>query len=498
MGYATAVLIALLVYRLGLYLYRYTLHPLAKFPGPRLAAVSSLYQIYYDIIKDGQLTYHLQDLHKKYGPIVRISHNEIHLSPPSAYHEIYRLNTPLIKHHGFYQLFNLSNSSFGTVSNADHRRKRSVLNQSFSRRTIFELEPLVQSKVDRLVQRLEDEYAGVGREVCVHNAYQAVTIDTVSDFSFGISYGVLNNADFRSRAMEAFDKQQEAFLVFKHFPLLARLAGNMPFWLANLLMPDGAGFLEMEQDCRHQIQHLLSPAADTPPAKAGHPTIFNRLLEAYPDPDEKTIDYLAKEGVTVVSAGTHTTRHALCVGTVYALQKPEVGERLLRELREVMPGVRDVASLKELESLPYLTAFMKESLRLSYGVVGPLPRVVPAEGATIAGAFFPGGTVVIMDSYIVHHNEDLFPSSHEFDPTRWLVPNAKELDKYLVSFSAGSRQCLGMNLAWAELYMVFARVFRRFEMELYEHEGEGIKIVEHWLPTVRGEKVRCTLKVREV
>lgn len=64
-----------------------------------------------------------------------------------------------------------------------------MLNQSFSRRTIFELEPLVQSKVDRLVQRLEDEYAGVGREVCVHNAYQAVTIDTVSDFSFGISYG---------------------------------------------------------------------------------------------------------------------------------------------------------------------------------------------------------------------------------------------------------------------------------------------------------------------
>lgn len=49
MGYTFVVLIALLVYRLGLYLYRYTLHPLAKFPGPRLAAVSSLYQIYYDV-----------------------------------------------------------------------------------------------------------------------------------------------------------------------------------------------------------------------------------------------------------------------------------------------------------------------------------------------------------------------------------------------------------------------------------------------------------------
>lgn len=46
-GYYLASLVV--VYRVGLIIYRLTLHPLAKFPGPRMAAASSLYQMYYDV-----------------------------------------------------------------------------------------------------------------------------------------------------------------------------------------------------------------------------------------------------------------------------------------------------------------------------------------------------------------------------------------------------------------------------------------------------------------
>lgn len=51
------------------------------------------------------------------------------------------------------------------------------------------------------------------------------------------------------------------------------------------------------------------------------------------------------------------------------------------------------------------TAFIKESLRLSYGVVGPLPRAVPTEGATIAGAFFPSGVGAPNCLLIPQYNE---------------------------------------------------------------------------------------------
>jgi len=55
------------LYVISLYLYRLLLHPLRKYPGPKLAAVSNWYEFYYDVIQEGAFTFHIQDLHKQYG-----------------------------------------------------------------------------------------------------------------------------------------------------------------------------------------------------------------------------------------------------------------------------------------------------------------------------------------------------------------------------------------------------------------------------------------------
>jgi hypothetical protein len=55
------------LYLLGLAIYRLYLSPLAKFPGPRLAALSNWYEFYYDVILQGKFTSHIQDLHEQYG-----------------------------------------------------------------------------------------------------------------------------------------------------------------------------------------------------------------------------------------------------------------------------------------------------------------------------------------------------------------------------------------------------------------------------------------------
>lgn len=56
----------------------------------------------------------------------------------------------------------------------------------------------------------------------------------------------------------------------------------------------------------------------------------------------------------------------------------------------------------------------------------------------------------------VHYNEDIYPEPHKFDPERWLQPNSKALEKWLVPFSLGPRQCLGMKyvsifLCWRKI-----------------------------------------------
>lgn len=56
-----------IVYLLGLVVYRLYFHPLAKFPGPKYAAISRWHEFYYEVVKKGQFTFVIQEYHKKYG-----------------------------------------------------------------------------------------------------------------------------------------------------------------------------------------------------------------------------------------------------------------------------------------------------------------------------------------------------------------------------------------------------------------------------------------------
>lgn len=63
----TALAVGYLIYVIGLVVYRLYFHPLAKFPGPKYAAISRWHEFYYEVVKKGQFTFKVQELHKKYG-----------------------------------------------------------------------------------------------------------------------------------------------------------------------------------------------------------------------------------------------------------------------------------------------------------------------------------------------------------------------------------------------------------------------------------------------
>lgn len=55
------------VYVVGTIVYRLFLHPLARFPGPKLAAFTHLHEFYYQLVQDGMFIWEVQRMHEKYG-----------------------------------------------------------------------------------------------------------------------------------------------------------------------------------------------------------------------------------------------------------------------------------------------------------------------------------------------------------------------------------------------------------------------------------------------
>ena len=161
----------------------------------------------------------------------------------------------------------------------------------------------------------------------------------------------------------------------------------------------------------------------------------------------------------------------------HLLSNPAILARLKRELHHAIPNAEIPPPLSTLEHIPYLIAVAQEALRLSYGVATRSQRIAPnalvyTDPKKQKEWIIPPNTPCSMSIPFVHHDEAIFPDSHAFVPERWI--ENPQLAHHLVAFSKGTRGCLGINLAYAELYISLAAIFRRFgSMDVREEGDEG-------------------------
>lgn len=209
---------------------------------------------------------------------------------------------------------------------------------------------------------------------------------------------------------------------------------------------------------------------------------------------EKSIPRLVNEGLVMIGAGTVTTAHVLSRTLYHILANPPVLARLQRELQDAFPDNAPLSpkeTLVQLDRLPYLGAVIKEGLRLSHAITHRNGRVAPDRALQYQDWTIPPGTVVSMTAFLVHIDPAIFPEPQQFLPERWLKPadskgesegeGGKAFERYLLPFNRGSRICLGMNLADAEVKMTLAAVIRRFELELFETERGDVDAVHDFI-----------------
>ncbi|KAL8785784.1 MAG: hypothetical protein Q9213_003162 [Squamulea squamosa] len=482
---------AFLVYCVLLAVYRLYISPLAKFPGPKLAALTLWYEFYFDVVKKGL-----------YIPY------ELHINDPEYYDELYVGSTRRSEKYPWTtKQFGPSTSVFATNTHELHRIRRAALASFFSTQSVQRLEPSVQSVVDKLTSRLR-ELQGSGKVVNVLHMYCALTLDIISEYSFGKAYGAMQREDFAKNWYQLITDASEMSHAYKQFGWLAPTLRALPVWLVKKMNPQLTALYDFQDMLREQVLGVKKDLADgkRPTSQTEKNVFHDMITNPAVRPEEKTTDHLVVEAVTVISAGMNTTAFCLAIITYHLVQNPKTLERLQGELAGIARVNDGKPSWQTIEKLPYLRAVVSEGLRLGNGVSHRLARISPDVDLQYKNWTIPKGVPVGMTSLLLHADPNVFPNPKAFKPERWLQDNRGEvrLEKYLTTFSKGTRQCLGMNLAYCELYLTLFAVFcprdgggKGFEFELFETSEKDVVIARdifNAVPDLGSKGIRVVVK----
>jgi cytochrome P450 len=157
--------------------HRLYLSPIAAFPGPKLAATTYWYEFYYDIVLGGKYIWKVQEMHRKYGPVVRINPGGLHVADPNFWDVMYTHSTERNRRDKWeWETWGIGipTSMLGTAPHALHKMRRSSINPFFSKQNVRRLEPGIEERVQALVKKLK--VCGEGGEVVqMEYAYSAFT-----------------------------------------------------------------------------------------------------------------------------------------------------------------------------------------------------------------------------------------------------------------------------------------------------------------------------------
>lgn len=111
--------------------------PIARCPGPRLAALTFWYEFYYDIVCKGRYSWKIQSLREIYGTIVRINPKELHVADPAFYDSVYGGPGRRTEKWEFSaRMFGTTSAAVGTTGHELHKIRRGALDGFFSKRAV--------------------------------------------------------------------------------------------------------------------------------------------------------------------------------------------------------------------------------------------------------------------------------------------------------------------------------------------------------------------------
>ncbi|KAI1827638.1 cytochrome P450 [Xylaria intraflava] len=459
--------LTILVYYATLAFYRLFLHPLARFPGPKLAAVSRWYEGYYDVVLDGQYTFKIAELHKKYGPIVRISPHELHVNDAAFCDQIYRQDGIWNKYDWTVDAIDARGAGLFTPEHGVHKARRQPLNPFFSKARVNSRQETITRYLDKLCGRISAfAEAGESKTFNFGASITAFARDVAHDFILGKSYGSLDADDFNVAMTAATSGSGRMWRVGKHLRFFVPMMKAIPI---SLIMKYGDHatkiFFTFMKEHMEDTERLVAASGSLETA----PTIVHEIMKSNLPASDKTVVRVFDDVSVITGAGFETIAGALRTALFHIYDNRRILEKLRAELSTV-----DTSDLKVIEQLPYLKAVLMEGLRISPALGTRQSRIAPDRVLQYNQWQIPPGTPVGMTLVLLHADESVYPNPRAFNPDRWLGPDGGP--KSFAPFSKGTRGCLGLHLAWAEMNLLVAGLVTRFDFRF---------------PTARADDFEC-------
>ena len=459
-------------------------HPLRKFPGPLLWR-ATYFPFLYHMVR-GDLSFKVSELSEKYGAVVRINPAELAFTDADAWQQIYGHRSgaqqgaeEFPKPPVFYHARGIPPSII-SESRENHTLLRRQLAHGFSDRAMHNQEPLIGRYADLLIQRLREHClvkdATTGTqdtekkgqvveeraEIDIMTWYNWTTFDIISDLAFGEPLGSLEQMNYHPW-VGLINKS----LGFACYVLCVKYLG-----LEGPLI----SFMRMISKSRNahdaNTKAMLERRMALP---EGRDDLIEGLLKKKSDWNID-VGRLRTTSSTLLIAGSETTATLLTGVTHLLLANPDKLKRLTAEVRSTFKSSEEI-TLISVGSLKYMLACLNEALRYYPPVPIGLPRMVPKGGATVIGHDLPEDTIVACWQWAMYHSTRNWVEPDSFIPERFLPEGKNELDRHdsLQPFHVGPRNCIGRNLAYAEMRLILARIIYNFDMELVHPEKNWLK-----------------------
>ncbi|KAI1114231.1 cytochrome P450 [Nemania sp. NC0429] len=404
-------------------------------------------------------------MHNQYGPIIRITPDEVHFDDPDFINEVFptslvrKTDKPLWvgKRSGTPQ------SMVATLKHETHRLRRGSITAFFSPANIGRVEPILKDKSEKLLRRWSQLRDGEILEML--SVFQAYASDNVTTYAFGDCFNFIDDESWGSEYFHSQEKYFKLTHIFGTFPMVMRLVNSLPVWLMSMFIPNLSSMTEKQNWRVNRVREIRN----SPDPDAIRNTIFEGILSSSLPAEEKTDARMAQDAQLIALAGESTTGYTLAGILFELLSHPDHYKKARNEVLSALSDDEEmVPAYAKVRNLPFLNAIIQEVLRLHPGVLSRMARISPEKDIIFddkrRGRTFiiPAGTPMSMTTLITHTNPAVFESPYEFRPQRW-IDNPK-LNLALIAFSRGARNCVGQEFARREMSMLVAAILKHYDV----------------------------------